>query len=118
MPAAQTSEIMRFLRGILRPPQAEEATDGQLLGRFVEHRDETAFAALVRSLGPLVRGVCRRLLGNRQDTEDAFQATFLVSPARRRRSRRARGSPAGFTAWRGGRPSRPDAPRGGGARCR
>src|SRR5262245_50259274 len=78
MPAAQTSEIMRFLRGIMRPPQAEEATDGQLLGRFVERRDEAAFAAMVRSLGPLVWGVCRRLLRNRLDAEDAFQATFLV----------------------------------------
>jgi len=39
MPAAQTSEIMRFLRGALRAPQAGEVTDGQLLGRFVErHR--------------------------------------------------------------------------------
>ena len=78
MPAAQTGEIMRFLRGALRAPQAEEVTDGQLLGRFVEQRDEAAFAALVRSLGPLVWGVCRRLLSNRQDAEDAFQATFLV----------------------------------------
>jgi RNA polymerase sigma factor (sigma-70 family) len=53
-------------------------TDEQLLDSFVARQDETAFEMLVRRHGPMVLGVCRRLLRNQHDAEDAFQATFLV----------------------------------------
>ncbi len=52
--------------------------DGELLERYVADRCEIAFEALVRRHGPMVLGVCRRLLTSPSDAEDAFQATFLV----------------------------------------
>jgi RNA polymerase sigma factor (sigma-70 family) len=53
-------------------------TDRQLLERFVKNCDETAFETLVKRYGPMVLGVCRRVLGNADEADDAFQATFLV----------------------------------------
>ncbi len=57
---------------------ASGASDGDLLERFALGRDESAFAELVRRHGPAVWTVCRRMLRQTQDTEDAFQATFLI----------------------------------------
>src|SRR5262245_10009368 len=57
---------------------AEELSDTEFLRRFAAGRDEVAFEALVRRHGPMVEGVCRRILGNVHAAEDAFQAVFMV----------------------------------------
>jgi RNA polymerase sigma factor (sigma-70 family) len=54
------------------------ATDRDLLRTFTDRRDGTAFAELVGRYGSFVYGVCRRVLGDGPDAEDAFQATFLI----------------------------------------
>jgi RNA polymerase sigma-70 factor (ECF subfamily) len=66
---------------------AESQTDATLLERFVSHREEAAFAALVCRHGPRVERICRRILRNEHDVEEVFQATFLVL------SRKAAGIP-------------------------
>jgi RNA polymerase sigma factor (sigma-70 family) len=53
-------------------------SDGELLSYFIQAKDETAFTELVRRLGPMVLGVCRRITGNHDFAEDAFQAAFIV----------------------------------------
>jgi len=70
--------VVQHLRRAVLTHNASRLTDGQLLTLFIEQRDETAFEALVRRHGPMVMGVCRRILRNPHDAEDAFQAAFLV----------------------------------------
>src|SRR5438045_1116584 len=67
-----------FLRRLATPAELSAQSDADLLACFAAERDESAFAALVRRHGPMVLGVCRRVLGHAQDAEDAFQAAFLV----------------------------------------
>src|SRR3954464_777522 len=72
------SELLQHLRQRAFLAEAADATDGQLLAAFIDQRDAAALEELVRRHGPMVWGVCRRLLPNHHDAEDAFQATFVV----------------------------------------
>jgi hypothetical protein len=78
MAPSQGSRVLQHLRRASLLPDGAGLSDGQLVGCFVEQGDQAAFAALVRRHGPMVWGVCRRLLANHHDAEDAFQAAFLV----------------------------------------
>ena len=76
-----TGQVMTSWRTLLEAGSVAAMTDAMLLERFAARRDaaaETAFAALVARHGPMVRQVCRRLLVDSHDAEDAFQATFFV----------------------------------------
>jgi RNA polymerase sigma factor (sigma-70 family) len=95
MTALRNDAILRHLRRLARPSDEAARTDEQLLESFVTRRDEPAFAALLRRHGAMVLGVCRRILGNHDDADDAFQATFLVL-VRRAASIRPR---SGVAAW-------------------
>jgi RNA polymerase sigma factor (sigma-70 family) len=73
-----SSSLVRYVRRIAFVGQEADPDDKGLVERFVSQHDEAAFEALLRRHGPMVLGVCQRLLTNPSDAEDAFQATFLV----------------------------------------
>jgi HlyD family secretion protein len=88
------SRLFGFFRHLFVPGSAEADSDAALLSRYTGG-DRAAFDALVRRHGPMVLGVCRRVLGNPEDAEDAFQATFILL-ARKARSVRWRESARGW----------------------
>ena len=95
MVEVQLSQFVRRLGGVLAARDAAGLTDADLWERYVLRQDEAAFETLVRKHGPMVLGICRRLLRHEQDAEDAFQATFLVL-VRKAASLR---SPAAIACW-------------------
>ncbi len=111
MPDAQLDTVLRHVRQLALPPHTRALSDAQLLERFRAAGEEAAFAALMQRHGSLVWGVCRHILSNAQDAEDAFQAAFLVL-ARKAGSIRQGEAVAGFlhgTAYRVAMRARRDA---------
>jgi RNA polymerase sigma factor (sigma-70 family) len=78
MARSQTSGVIQHLRGAVLLEGAAALSDAHLLDAFVRHREPAALELLVRRHAPMVWGVCRRVLDDHHDAEDAFQATFLV----------------------------------------
>jgi RNA polymerase sigma factor (sigma-70 family) len=78
MATSQTSEVIQHLRRAVLLREGAGLTDWQLLEDYLSRREPAALAALVYRHGPMVWAVCRRVLRNYHDAEDAFQATFLV----------------------------------------
>jgi RNA polymerase sigma factor (sigma-70 family) len=70
--------IIRQLDRLFSQGSLTGSTEGELIERFVARNDESAFEALMARHGPMVLGVCRQLLHDPNDIDDAFQATFLV----------------------------------------
>ena len=96
------SLVLRHIRRIAGATMANDIRDDQLLQRFIVARDEEAFGVLMTRHGPMVLRLCRRLLGEEQEAEDAFQAVFFVL-ARRAESVRQHDCLAGWlhrVAWR------------------
>jgi RNA polymerase sigma factor (sigma-70 family) len=78
MTGARPETLLHHLRRLAAVGGPAGPSDGELLHRFAAAGDTTAFEALLRRHGPMVLGVCRRVLRHEQDAEDAFQATFLT----------------------------------------
>ena len=74
-------------------PRLQEHSDAVLLERFVQHRDEPAFAVLVARHGAMVLHSCRRVLNDEHEAEDAFQATFLILARKAQTLRQAEALP-------------------------
>ncbi|HWE40574.1 MAG TPA: sigma-70 family RNA polymerase sigma factor [Isosphaeraceae bacterium] len=78
MASIQRGGVLRQVERLFGDGTVAGLSEGQLLERFLARGDEAAFAAIVARHGPMVLAVCRRVLNDAADAEDAFQATFLV----------------------------------------
>ncbi|MDR3622863.1 MAG: sigma-70 family RNA polymerase sigma factor [Paludisphaera borealis] len=76
--ASRNGLIVRDVQSLFSSGALGGLSDGQLVERYVARREEAVFEAIVERHGPMVWGVCRRVLRDHHDAEDAFQATFLV----------------------------------------
>jgi RNA polymerase sigma factor (sigma-70 family) len=93
--AVQPEALLQHLRRVASGRSPDPGSDATLIARFVERRDEAAFAALVGRHSPMVLGVCRRVLHDAHEAEDVAQATFLVLARKAATIRH----PEALTAW-------------------
>src|SRR4051794_14757793 len=103
MRVGRNASVLRNLDRLFRRGVVSSG-DGALLERFLAEGDDSAFEALVVRHGPMVLGVCRRILISPHDADDAFQATFLVLARKAARLR----APDRLRPWlhRGANPAR------------
>lgn len=94
MAIVQLNNVIRNVRSIMLR-RTMDVPDSELLQLYVQRGDEAAFEGLLRRHGPMVWGVCRRVLSSRHDAEDAFQTTFLVLV----RKAATLKSPSGLANW-------------------
>jgi RNA polymerase sigma factor (sigma-70 family) len=78
MARAPLRTVLHHLQTLAAARDTKDQTDAELLDTFTSQNDQAAFTALVQRHGPLVLAVCRRVLHQFQEAEDAFQATFLL----------------------------------------
>jgi len=78
MTAANVTGLVQFIRRLAGSASPTPSRDAELIERFLATRDEASFALLLERYGPMVLGVCRRVLRDDHDAEDAFQATFVI----------------------------------------
>jgi RNA polymerase sigma factor (sigma-70 family) len=78
MGRGQFGPVVHQLRHLFEGRSIAGVSERQLLHRYLDRRDEVAFEAIVSRHGPMVLGVCRRILPDARDVEDAFQATFVI----------------------------------------
>jgi RNA polymerase sigma factor (sigma-70 family) len=95
MPYQDADLLMRYVRRLAATRTDSAPSDSVLLERVLRQNDSLALDVVMRRHGPMILGVCRRILGDRHLVEDAFQATFLVL-LRRGSTIRARESLAGW----------------------
>ena len=95
MAVAPLNRMIRQIRGAVALDDTAELTEAELLERYVRERNDAAFETLVRRHGPMVLGVCQRILRDDHAAEDAFQATFLILVRRAAALR----SPAAIANW-------------------
>src|SRR5271154_4907970 len=82
------SGVFRELERLIDPGTVAGLTESQLVARFVDRRDPVAFEAIVSRHGPMVLSLCRVMLADSNDVDDAFQATFAILIEKARSLRR------------------------------